>query len=158
MHWPEPKGISLYIYIKRILLARACTVFHQTENGCNNYTVDNTNTNDRVYKIDIAYKIYNIYIILTYLQLLSLSQLLGSSRFEIRQPTNKFMKTEITFRYSNFLTIQKYFSFPIISRIDQIHNYKIYIHEKFILVRKNIIALLTLLQNFEMSLKKKTSS
>ena len=45
------KTDRFYIYIKPILLARACTVVHQTENGCNNNTVDNTNTNDRVYKI-----------------------------------------------------------------------------------------------------------
>ena len=59
VQWPEPKGIS-FIYIKRILLARACTDVHQTENGCNNNTVDNTNTNDKVYNIDTAYTIYNI--------------------------------------------------------------------------------------------------
>ena len=76
---------------------------------------------------------------------------IASSRFVIRQPANKFMKTENTLLYSNFQTTKKYFSFPIISRIHQIHNYKIYIHEKFILVRNNIIALLTLLQNFEMT-------
>ena len=53
----------------------------------------------------------------------------------------------------NFQTIQKYFSFPIILRIDQIHNYEIYIHEKFILVRNNIITLLTLLQYFEITFR-----
>ena len=52
---------------------------------------------------------------------------IASSRFVIRQPTNKFMKTENTLQYSNFQTIKKYFSFPIYSRIDQIHNYEIYI-------------------------------
>ncbi len=58
------KGYVLYIYIKLILLAPACTVVQQTDNGCNNSTINNTNTNDKVYKIDIAYKIYNMYRIL----------------------------------------------------------------------------------------------
>ena len=58
------KTDRFYIYIKPILLARACTVVQQTENGCNNNTVYNTNTNDRVYNIYIAYKIYNMYRIL----------------------------------------------------------------------------------------------
>ena len=59
------KRDRFYIYIKLILLAPACTVVQQTDNGCNNYTINNTNTNDKVYKIDIAYKIYNMYRILT---------------------------------------------------------------------------------------------
>ena len=45
------KRDRFYIYIKLILLAPACTVVQQTDNGCNNNTVDNTNTNDTVYNI-----------------------------------------------------------------------------------------------------------
>ena len=56
-------GGDLYIYyiIYKFPLP-ACADCSYGNNGSKFNTIDNTNTNDRVYKIYTAYKIYNMYI------------------------------------------------------------------------------------------------